>query len=107
MAALEVVAEILLAATELELEAAAKLPEEPEPEPDPEPRLMRFKSARISAADWVRRSGSFSSDFKITSLSAGGSSGFRSVGVCGVFSRIAWKITAEVGPSKGKRPVDI
>src|SRR5450432_476609 len=68
MAALEIDAEVLAAAVELELRAAAKRPEEPEPEP----RLMRFKSARISAADWVRRSGSFSRDFRITSLSAGG-----------------------------------
>src|ERR1700752_4345560 len=96
IAAFETAAEGLTAGpTELEreLETAAKRPEDA----DPEPRLMRFKSARISAADWVRRSGSFSSDFRITSLRADGSCGFRSTGGNGFFSRIAWKITAEVG----------
>src|SRR5579863_8945693 len=107
-AALETVAELLAAAAELELGAAAMLPEEPAADdPDPEPRLMRLRSARSSAADWVRRSGSFSSDFRITSFNWGGSRGFRSAGGDGFFSRMAWKITAEVGPSKGRRPVDI
>src|SRR6266404_1149771 len=39
---------------------------------DPDPRLIRLRSARISAADWQRRSVSFSRDLRITSLSAGG-----------------------------------
>src|SRR5436190_16922044 len=74
---------------------------------EPDVRLMRLRSARISAADWLRRSGSFSRDFRITSLSAGGSEGFKSPGSTGLFSRMAWKITADVGPSNGRRPVAI
>src|SRR6185437_762086 len=51
-----------------------------------EPRLMRFRSARTSAALWQRRSESFSKDFSTTSLNANGSVGFNSVGGGGVFS---------------------
>src|SRR5947209_677130 len=76
-------------------------------EEDPDPRLIRFKSARNSAADWQRRSASFSRHLSTTSFMAGGSNGFKSVGGAGSFWRIAWKMTAEVAPSKGSRPVDI
>src|SRR6476660_61701 len=41
-----------------------------------DPRLIRFRSALSSAADWHRRSASFSSAFMTTSLSAVGSERF-------------------------------
>src|SRR5205814_10253307 len=56
---------------------------------DPDPRLIRLRSARISAADWQRRSVSFSRDLRITSFNAGGSRGFKSVGGGGFFCKIA------------------
>src|SRR6476469_5600593 len=62
-----------------------------------EPRLIRLRSARTSAADCALRSRSFSRHFRMTSPNGGGSSGFRSVGGGGLFSRMALKITAEVG----------
>src|ERR1700688_1715316 len=63
-------------------EAAVWVPETGASFPDdaPAPRLIRFKSARSSAADWQRRSASFSRHFRVTSLRAGGSIGFSSVG---------------------------
>jgi hypothetical protein len=67
-----------------------------------ESRLIRFRSARISAAVWQRRSRSFSSAFMITAFRAAGRFPFSSVGAGGDFSKIAWKIKAAVDPSKGR-----
>src|SRR5277367_5619460 len=49
-----------------------------------ESRFRRFRSPRNSAADWYRRSRSFSSDFPIISSSFGGRLGFRVLGATGV-----------------------
>src|SRR5262249_49510864 len=49
--------------------------------PESASRLIRFRSARISAADWYRRSRSFSSALPITSSNFGGKSGFSSSGL--------------------------
>src|SRR5579864_312855 len=70
-------------------------------------RLIRFKSARISAAVWHRMSRSLSSAFEIVSSSFGGSSGFRRIAPVGARFRMASVTTAEVSPRKGRAPVAI
>src|ERR1700690_1080800 len=70
-------------------------------------RRRRFRSARISAADWQRRSRSFSSALLITSSSFGGKSGFRRIGGVGARFRIASVITPVVSPRKGSAAVAI
>src|ERR1700688_2900807 len=58
---------------EEEEEAAVCIPETGASFPDEAlaPRFIRFKSARSSAADWQRRSASFSRHLRVTSLRAG------------------------------------
>src|SRR4029077_3364087 len=68
-------------------------------------RLMRRKSARISAALWHRLSGSFSKALAMVSASFGGSAGFRRLAGAGVRFSIASVMTAEVSPRKGRTPV--
>ena len=70
-------------------------------------RLMRRKSARISAALWQRISGSFSKALLMVSSSFGGSSGFRRLAAVGVRFRMASVMTAEVSPRNGRTPVAI
>src|SRR5258708_38883302 len=96
-------------ATEVDPELTEASARETAPElPVPlDPRLIRFRSARASAADWHRRSGSFSRVFITAPLNPGGNDGFNSAGGAGFLSRIAWKMTADVGPSNGSRPVAI
>src|SRR5215831_1475881 len=59
--------------------------------PDSNSRFSRFKSARISAADWHRNSGSFSNALLMISSSFNGKSGFRRTGDVGNLCRMASK----------------
>jgi len=70
-------------------------------------RFSRFRSARISAADWQRMSLSFSRALLMIRSSSAGTSGFSRTGATGACSRIALKISAEVSPRKGSVPVHI
>ena len=82
-------------------------PEAEDARPESMSRFNRFKSARSSAADWQRRSRSFSKALLMISSRLGGSSGFSRKAGSGGRCRIAPKIAAEVFPGKGIRPVAI
>src|SRR6202030_498611 len=75
--------------------------------PELESRLRRSRSARISAALWQRRLGSFSRALLMSSSSLGGKSGFNLSGGAGARFKMASKIIPDVSPRNGSTPVDI
>ena len=72
-----------------------------------ESRFRRFRSVFSSAALWYRRSRSFSRAVLTMRSSSAGSSGLSLTGETGARLRIASKMTADVLPEKGWRPVAI
>ena len=67
----------------------------------------RFRSERISAADWQRKSRSFSRALLMIRSSSAGKSGFKRAAGAGVRFKMESKISAVVSPRKGIWPVAI
>src|ERR1700746_456968 len=75
--------------------------------PESVSRRNLFKSARISAADWYRRSRSFSSAFWTMSSNFCGKSGFSRKGLINALFNIASVITPDVSPRNGSVPAPL